>query len=357
MKNIIFSFIPLIVLYMTSETILSTLNVSPFVPLPEITSAVEHDRVTPWGDVRTVREGIYRGAPTTTEEYQGFNFRAFLPPRPKKAGVKRVVFIGDSFIFGVGVPDYETLPFYLSAYLRQYRPDLAVEMVNLGVYGANTQQYVQLSEIGARYQPDVVVLGFTIANDAEIKMDEALPLTARSAVQGEEHTPSVEERLWDRMTGLRKLRDFILPHSRTFSLLYRPIRKMEARSRQDLYMKLTFDDDVKWQVVQKNLKEISNFYRRINVPVVFMILPYMFSTKDIGLNNIENYRYQKYHDKIYKIAREEGFLTVDIINYFKKDKVYSFDEYIVDGDGHPNGHFNAVVARYFARDLFDLSLL
>ena len=79
---------------------------------------------SPWGDVRLVREGFLAGALTL---FESDHFRAFLPPLEKKLGVARIVFIGDSFVFGSCVEEYQTLPWLLSAYFRYYKPDLNVE--------------------------------------------------------------------------------------------------------------------------------------------------------------------------------------------------------------------------------------
>jgi hypothetical protein len=344
MKKIIFSLAPLILLFLVSETFLSILNFSPFVPLPEVTPPIEKTRVSPWGDTRVVKERIFLGAPAV---YELPNFRAFVPPVEKKIDVKRIVFMGDSFVFGTGVAEYETLPFYLSAYLRYYKPELTVEMVNLGWPGGNTQDYVQLCETGARYQPDLVVLGFTIANDAEIYN--------RRQVEAEQVVPDAQKTnkrsLWETLTHLRGLRDFSLTHSRTLSALYRPLRKLESKARQDLYMKTTFDDEHKWKTVQQNLIEFSKYYSSRGVPVIFIIYPYAFSSRQVGLNDIEKYPYINYHRRLHGFAHTVGFTAIDFLDYFKQENVQSFDPYIVDGDGHPNGAFNAFVARHFAHEL------
>jgi hypothetical protein len=285
--------------------------------------------------------------------YELSNFRAFLPPVEKNPMIKRIVFLGDSFVFGTGVAEYETLPFFLSAYLRYYKPELAVEMVNLGWPGGNTQDYVQLCETGATYKPDLIVLGFTVANDAEIKnpskaekSDDVIPDTQKTNKRS----------IWETLTHLRGLRDLLLTHSRTLSALYRPVRKFEAKARQDLYMKTTFDNENKWKMVRQNLTEFLIYYTDRGVPVIFAIYPYAFATTHIGLNDIKKYPYDAYHQKLNDFAHAKGFIVADFLDYFRRENIHSFDPYIVDGDGHPNGAFNAFVARHFAHQLLNLSL-
>jgi hypothetical protein len=75
--------------------------------------------------------------------------------QPKPAGVTRILAFGDSFTFGDEVPDEET---YV-ARLEHLLP--GAEVVNLGVHGyGHDQMLLYLREVGARYQPDLVMLGF-----------------------------------------------------------------------------------------------------------------------------------------------------------------------------------------------------
>jgi hypothetical protein len=79
--------------------------------------------------------------------------REHLCPKPK--GVFRILVFGDSFTFGEGVSDEETY----AARLEERLP--GAEVVNLGVHGyGHDQMLLYLKEVGAAYEPDVVVLGF-----------------------------------------------------------------------------------------------------------------------------------------------------------------------------------------------------
>ena len=74
---------------------------------------------------------------------------------PKPLSVVRVVTLGDSFTFGVGVPDDATWPAQLEAALS------GVEVANLGEPAfAHDQMYFALQDDGVPLQPDAVILGF-----------------------------------------------------------------------------------------------------------------------------------------------------------------------------------------------------
>lgn len=82
--------------------------------------------------------------------------------RAKAPGVRRVLVVGDSFVFGVGVDEARLLTSQLGRLLGP-----AVEVVNMGVSGYSTDQELLLFEdVGAALGPDLVLL-FAVDNDFE----------------------------------------------------------------------------------------------------------------------------------------------------------------------------------------------
>jgi lysophospholipase L1-like esterase len=87
--------------------------------------------------------------------------------RPKPVGTRRVLAIGDSFTFGIGVDDAESYPAQLERRLSRLCASRPVQVVNAGVGGFGTsQQLVLLERVGLTFQPDLVVLGVFV-NDPE----------------------------------------------------------------------------------------------------------------------------------------------------------------------------------------------
>lgn len=84
----------------------------------------------------------------------------------KRPGVVRIVLLGDSFVFGIGVDDDGTLHRHLAAELERRWPERSFEVVNLGIPGNNLASHVTMYETAmARLAPDAVILGLTLAND------------------------------------------------------------------------------------------------------------------------------------------------------------------------------------------------
>jgi lysophospholipase L1-like esterase len=94
---------------------------------------------------------------------QGFRERR--PAGAKPPGVMRIVVVGDSFTQGYGVEEDEAYPRVLERLLDARDPQRRHEVINLGVPGACTLDYLpNLREFGLPYQPDLVVVGL-MAND------------------------------------------------------------------------------------------------------------------------------------------------------------------------------------------------
>ncbi len=108
------------------------------------------------------RDGVYYGVEIATNN-SGFRDREF--PREKLSGVTRIMFLGDSFTLGWGVPFEQTFEKVLEKKLNT--GGQRVETMNLGVGNYNTTMEVELFKSeGLPYRPDAVVLVYFV-NDTE----------------------------------------------------------------------------------------------------------------------------------------------------------------------------------------------
>jgi lysophospholipase L1-like esterase len=113
---------------------------------------------------------VYRHPRSTTRRYQGVEVRYNEmglrddPISPKAAGEWRVVVLGDSVAFGVGVEQQKTFSPVLQRLLADelHRP---VRVINSGVGSYNTvMELAWLREYGLALQPDLVLLVY-VSND------------------------------------------------------------------------------------------------------------------------------------------------------------------------------------------------
>jgi hypothetical protein len=107
----------------------------------------------------------------------------------KRDGIRRAFFLGDSYVYGVGVAREHSLPILL-----QRRLGPGVEVWNLGEQEANTFDYRRVAERFAGADPDLVVLGFTVDNDLSLVPGHAPPGPWKE----------LEVRLRDRIEALRR---------------------------------------------------------------------------------------------------------------------------------------------------------
>jgi lysophospholipase L1-like esterase len=106
------------------------------------------------------------GATNQRVSINALGFRGREVDLEKPAGSRRIVVLGDSLAFGLGVEQDEPFPAQLGALFA--RAGSAVEVLNLGVPGYDVLNEVGLlAEQGRRLEPDIVVVGFCI-NDVGV---------------------------------------------------------------------------------------------------------------------------------------------------------------------------------------------
>ena len=79
----------------------------------------------------------------------------------KKPNTFRILVLGDSVTFGHGSVYEHTYPYLFEQRLRAWRPEVDWQVWNAAVPGYNSsQELTQLLEVGGRFQPDLVIVGF-----------------------------------------------------------------------------------------------------------------------------------------------------------------------------------------------------
>jgi hypothetical protein len=79
----------------------------------------------------------------------------------KRQNTFRVLVLGDSVTFGHGALYQHTYPYLLEQRLKAWRPDIDWQVWNAAVPGYNTsQELAHLLDVGDRFKPDLVVVGF-----------------------------------------------------------------------------------------------------------------------------------------------------------------------------------------------------
>jgi hypothetical protein len=125
-----------------------------------------YDPVMGWVNKPLKNEGVhFEFAPDRSfhVSHNSLGLRGKETTRDKPPGTKRILFVGDSFFWGYGVSDDEVV----SAILQELLPN-AYEVINGGTTGFGTDQaYLWLKNEGLTYRPDIVIFGFSAANDLQ----------------------------------------------------------------------------------------------------------------------------------------------------------------------------------------------
>lgn len=120
---------------------------------------------------------LYRPSPGASNQAQGvlnqinnegFRDREF--PYEKPAGVKRIIFLGDSVVYGYGVTLEDTIAKKLEKKFGE--AGQKVEVLNFGVSGYDSAQAVEfLKELGLKFSPDLVIAGYTLNDSIYASME------------------------------------------------------------------------------------------------------------------------------------------------------------------------------------------
>ncbi len=92
-----------------------------------------------------------------------YGFRGKDIDKKKKPGILRIFAVGDSFTWGVGARENETIPYLLEENLKS--EGFRVEVINAGRGHASTiGYYLKLRDIFLSYEPDLVILLFDFSD-------------------------------------------------------------------------------------------------------------------------------------------------------------------------------------------------
>jgi hypothetical protein len=278
---------------MTIEQILLTLAVcglvlgaaelvlAAFYPIPHSIEANMYFEADPHTGYRLKPGGVgyyERGIPAVANSHGHRDSEVTLNKPP---GVFRILVLGDSFTVGANVRQEEAWPKVLERRLRSVY-GLRIEVINSAVGGWDPFHYAQYFEhYGCQFQPDLVLVGFFVGNDAFDPHTDAAQLN--TAVLGHRVSRDAGSQ------PLTKLKVFLHDHSNLARLLltrspasWTHVRK-HPNDFTDLYLaiqKSRLSNHLTYSPAQREKAQNSvNQIRRIKdragdcVPVIVILLP------------------------------------------------------------------------------------
>lgn len=300
----------------------------------------------------------WRLRPSTTQRWGGVNvtvnakgLRGPALPYDKPAGAVRILYLGDSVVFGYSVARWQdTFPWLIERALETGPDSLDVETVDAGVGGYSPwQELIWLREEGVRYHPDLIVLDFVL-NDVTEKFTLVRygGLEQSRQLRESYHSPF----------------DALLSHSALATKVSKFARKWKAKrvlgSNPQLgaIKRETFDVDMMihhpekehiqaaWRITLESVQGIFDTCRKSGIPLVVVIHPFtmQFDAPD-ELDGPQR--------RLAAYAAAHGVRTIDLLpplhDYL--DETNQFPSAIFLDRDHLNEEGHRVVARILADSL------
>lgn len=278
--------------------------------------------------------GYHAGARVRTNSL-GWRGREFSIQKPE--GTIRILGIGDSFTLGRAVEEEDT---YLEKLAQMFNTASVnrYETINAGHENVNTAdelRYFKEREM-MKLKPDVVVLGFTVHNDAELskngaklrrhKREAALPLRVAEGEWFKGVASSC------RIAAL--LRDGVkLAYRDEISEFY-----------FDLILSNYAEGSESWETCRQALLGFYEVCRANRVPLVVVIFPvYTRRLSDTYRDYPEDFKIV--HERLRAVyASKDGAVVVDPLDDLAASGL-SMSQMRVSQDGHPNRVWHEIVAR------------
>ena len=251
--------------------------------------------------------------------------------QPKPSGVRRLVCLGDSFTWGVGV-------LFDDALAAAGRADaLAHARRTLGGRqpGGARDERGPAGEPARRarasaYGPDVVVMAYVL-NDSE---DEDAAEARRAQDWAEDERREADPAFASRSALLRLVRTRV--HA-----------TVENRRRITGYRSMYGDGYAGWVKARQALVTMGGLCRARGVPFVVVIFPLFANPLDAG------YPFAELHAKVAQAAGEAGAKVVDLLPSYRR---VDWRLLVVDGaaDEHPNEIAHRIAAQAIVRSIDDV---
>jgi lysophospholipase L1-like esterase len=247
----------------------------------------------------------------------------------------RILAIGDSFTYGEGVKDPDTMPAQLEKLLQDKHPELAVEVLNLGEPGTNTERHIGILRTRKGLDADVVLLDYVL-NDA-FRVE---------AVDKERH--AADDMIMFRPGRIEKPRGakrWLRRWSRLYALIAARLDQRRIHKQTAAWYSDAFDhakNEAGMVKTQHMLDTFVNESRQTGAAVLVVVYPILYH---LG----ESYPFKRAHLELAAMIEKTGAPSLDLRDAFKGWNAESLVVHSVDH--HPNEVAQRLSAEAIAAEL------
>lgn len=269
---------------------------------------------------------------TVTYSINSSGMRDYNHPIHKPQGTYRIMVLGDSFTFGVGVPMEGTYPKVLERLLNGQNTTKRFEVINTGVPGYGTdQEYNYFVHEGIAYQPDMVIIGFLGMNNVD-RVEYGWQ--NYSAPNGYIIKKGIKDQ-----ESIGKIREWIITHSKLALIVnYRLTKLIDSYHRHgnlreipyqiyhDSYTK-SFSKAI--DRTQKYLLDLNNQNRAEHRSTVLVLIPFemevnkqnwiKYELEDAYSENVFNKNLLKPSTMFSAFGKENNIPTLNLVPIFRAD--------------------------------------
>jgi lysophospholipase L1-like esterase len=245
--------------------------------------------------------------------------------REKPPGTFRIVVLGDSVTFGLGVPTDETFTARLAVALaaKGGPHDPLYEVLNLGVSAYGTAQEIRLLEVkGLAYDPDLVVLAYVVNDPLG---PELLELSLREAAELERRPLNVAAH-----------------HSELLGLLLDRIGVLRQSGHAEVTYEKAYADPDAWAGVTDGLATLARLARESGFRAAVVMFPLLY--------DLDRYPLARYHEQVRDAVARAGLPFLDLRAVLPDRDASTYRLNVLD-DTHPNARGHADVALAIERFL------
>ena len=256
---------------------------------------------------------------------------------PKPVGIRRVYMAGDSFTFGMGVPDIaQVMPSLVEAELNEAPPldgiD-GVEVLNGGMLRGSLPPnwWNKWRLVGEDYDPDVVLIVFFLRDGTSTGSIPAF----FGVIRDEITERNAADPFYSRSYLVRTWRDF-------------QDRQRVANDYTEAFRASYFGSEAEqeeWLSAQYNVLQIKRSAEERGAAVGFVIYPILV---DLG----DDYPFQDICDELEAFSAEHGLPTLNLLDSFRGEN--GPDLWVSPYDQHPNARGHAIAAEAVTPFVADL---